>query len=153
MLWPTPAKDTVVKLPENVRDEDLVLEPLACIYSAVSKAHCSMPGTHVCVVGCGYMGCGAISLLKARGCYVVAVDIRESSRGDALKYGAQEAYSPQEALEKYGTESGHPGFEMVMEWGKPTNPWTLPSSSPVCAASSAWGRITPRGNGWWMYSS
>lgn len=112
-----PSKDTVVKLPENVRDEDLVLEPLACIYSAVSKAHCSMPGTHVCVVGCGYMGCGAISLLKARGCYVVAVDIRESSRRDALKYGAQEAYSPQEALEKYGTESGHPGFEMVMEWG------------------------------------
>lgn len=107
-----------VKLPENVRDEDLVLEPLACIYSAVSKAHCSMPGTHVCVVGCGYMGCGAISLLKARGCYVVAVDIRESSRRDALKYGAQEAYSPQEALEKYGTESGHPGFEMVMEWGE-----------------------------------
>ena len=76
-----PSKDTVVKLPENVRDEDLVLEPLACIYSAVSKAHCSMPGTHVCVVGCGYMGCGAISLLKARGCYVVAVDIRESSVG------------------------------------------------------------------------
>lgn len=113
-----PSKDTVVRLPENVRDEDLVLEPLACIYSAVSKAHCSMPGTHVCVVGCGYMGCGAISLLKARGCYVVAVDIRESSRGDALKYGAQEAYSPQEALEKYGTESGHPGFEMVMEWGE-----------------------------------
>ena len=44
-----PSKDTVVKLPENVRDEDLVLEPLACIYSAVSKAHCSMPGTHRCV--------------------------------------------------------------------------------------------------------
>ena len=35
-----------------------------------------------------------------------------------MKYGAQEAYSPQEALEKYGTESGHPGFEMVMEWGE-----------------------------------
>ena len=32
-----PSKDTVVKLPENVRDEDLVLEPLACIYSAVSR--------------------------------------------------------------------------------------------------------------------
>ena len=113
-----PRTETVVKLPDNVRDEDLVLEPLACIYSAVSKTRCSMPGTHVCVVGCGYMGCGAISLLKARGCYVVAVDIRESSRKDALTYGADEALSPQEALARYGNDADHPGFEMVMEWGE-----------------------------------
>ena len=32
-----PKYDTIIKLPENVRDEDLVLEPLACLFSAVSK--------------------------------------------------------------------------------------------------------------------
>ena len=84
------------------------------------------------------MGCGAISLLKARGCYVVAVDIRESSRGDALKYGAQEAYSPQEALEKYGTESGHPGFEMVMELSLiHISPWPLLSCTTSLATGTA----------------
>lgn len=113
-----PRTETVVKLPDNVRDEDLVLEPLACIYSAVSKTRCAMPGTHVCVVGCGYMGCGAVSLLKARGCYVVAVDIRETSRKDALTYGADEALHPEDALERYSTTQGHHGFSVVMEWGE-----------------------------------
>lgn len=116
-----PRKDTVIKLPDNVRDEDLVLEPLACMYSAVSKVRCAMPGTRVCVVGCGYMGCGAISLLKVRGCYVVAVDIRESSRQDALAYGADEAYSPEEAIEKFvkrAPGAPEPGFDVVMEWAE-----------------------------------
>lgn len=49
---------------------------------------------------------------------MVAVDIRESSRKDALTYGADEALSPQEALAQYGSDADHPGFEMVMEWGE-----------------------------------
>ena len=68
--------------------------PGPCIYSAVSKAHCSMPGTHVCVVGCGYMGCGAISLLKARGCYVVAVDIPGILPWGCLEVRRPRALSP-----------------------------------------------------------
>ncbi len=108
------ASDLIIKLPDNVRDEDIVVEPLSCMFSAVSKARCSMPGTRVAVVGCGYMGCGAISLLKLRGCYVVAVDIRESARQDALKYGhADEAITPEEALDKY-----YESFECVMEWAE-----------------------------------
>jgi len=116
-------RSTIVKLPGNVRDEDLVLEPLGCLLSAVSKAQCGMPGTKVCVVGCGYMGCGAISLLKLRGCYVVAVDIRETSRKDALTYGADEVLTPEAALDKYirDPEGNCPieaGFECVMEWAE-----------------------------------
>lgn len=115
--------NVLMKIPDHIRDVDAIVEPLSCMFSAVSKVKCSMPGTHVCVVGCGYMGCGAISLLKKRGCYVVAVDIRESSRKDALTYGADEAYSPEEALEKF-VHSGpyantlEAGFEVVMEWGE-----------------------------------
>lgn len=107
------ANSTLIKLPDNVRDEDAVLEPLACLYSAVSKVKDTMPGTKICVVGCGYMGCGAISLLKLRGFYIVAVDIRESSRQDALTYGADEAITPEEALEKYRDQ-----FSVVCEWAE-----------------------------------
>ena len=112
-----PKIDTVVKLPDNVRPEDLVLEPLACLMSAVSKANFSMPGTTVCVVGCGYMGCGALSLLKLRGARVVAIDIRPESLADAKKYGADETYLADEAKARFiGT--GFPGFDVVMEWGE-----------------------------------
>jgi threonine dehydrogenase-like Zn-dependent dehydrogenase len=115
-----PAKDIVVKIPDNVRDEDAVLEPLTCLMSAVSKAKFSMPGTIVGVVGCGYMGCGAISLLKLRGAYVVAIDIRQESLDNAKKYGADEVYMAEEAREKFSADwdNPHRGFDMVMEWGE-----------------------------------
>lgn len=117
------AQSTIVKLPDNVRDEDLALEPLACLYSAASKVKCTMPGATVCVVGCGYMGCGIISLLKLRGMRVVGVDIHPASRSDALTYGADEVYSPQEALDKFIRDARvddplDAGFEAVSEWGE-----------------------------------
>ncbi len=119
-----PQKSTIVKIPDNIRDEDAVLEPLACIVSAVSKVNIGIPGDSVCVVGCGYMGCGAISLLKARGAYVVAVDIRLESLENAKKYGADEIYTVQEELEKFchpyvpGQRLRPSGFATVCEWGE-----------------------------------
>jgi len=116
-----PLKDTVVKIPDNIRDEDAVLEPLACMMSAVSKVKMSMPGTTVCVVGAGYMGCGAISLLKVRGAHVVVVDIRPESLENAKTYGADEVYLVDEAKEKFlpkEGEEGPCGFDVVMEWGE-----------------------------------
>ncbi|MGN0478607.1 MAG: alcohol dehydrogenase catalytic domain-containing protein [Hominenteromicrobium sp.] len=114
-----PKKEAVIKLPDNVRDEDLILEPLSCLMSAVSKVRMSMPGAVVCVVGCGYMGCGAISLLKLRGAKVVAIDIRKESLADAERYGADETYLVEEAKEKFLKDGcGFAGFEYVMEWGE-----------------------------------
>lgn len=112
-----PRKDTVIKLPDNVRDEDIILEPLACLMSAVSKAKVSMPGTKTAVVGCGYMGCGAISLLKLRGAYVVAIDIRKESLENARKLGADETYLVEEAKARY-LGGDFAGFDVVMEWGE-----------------------------------
>jgi threonine dehydrogenase-like Zn-dependent dehydrogenase len=86
--------------------------------SAVSKVKISMLGTKVCVVGCGYMGCGAISLLKLRGAYVVAVDIRKESLENAKKYGADEIYLVEEAKAKYLPNGQDNGFDFVMEWGE-----------------------------------
>jgi threonine dehydrogenase-like Zn-dependent dehydrogenase len=116
----------VFKLPDNLSDEDAALEPLACLMSAVSKAKIYMIGEKVAVVGCGYMGCGAISLLKLRGAYVVAIDIRRESLEDAKRYGADEVYTPDELPDRYYyqvgsglTFEGEPGgFSTVMEWGE-----------------------------------
>ena len=116
----------VFKLADNISDEDATLEPLACLISAVSKARINMIGEKVAVVGCGYMGCGAISLLKMRGAYVVAIDIRRECLEDAKRMGADEVYTPDELPARYYyvvggglTFEGEPGgFTTVMEWGE-----------------------------------
>lgn len=106
----------IVKLSDKVRKEDQILEPLACLISAVSKTKCNIPGMDVCVVGAGYMGCGAISLLKMRGCFVTAVDIRPESRANAKKYGADIVLSVEEAESML--KNGFKGFDVVMEWAE-----------------------------------
>lgn len=116
-----PRKDTVVVLPDELRDTDAILEPLACIMSAVSKVKIPMPGTRVGIVGAGYMGCGAISLLKTRGAYVVAIDIRPESLENAKRFGADEVYLVEEAKDKFLPNldmSDSKGFDVVMEWGE-----------------------------------
>lgn len=113
-----PRKDVVVKLPNELTDEEAVLEPLSCIMSAVSKVKLGVPGTHIAIVGCGYMGCGAISLLKACGAYIIAIDIRRESLENARTYGADELYMYDEAKEKFSTANGFAGFDVVMEWGE-----------------------------------
>lgn len=97
------------------------MEPLVCLVSAVSKVKISVIGDKVAVVGCGYMGCGAISLLKMRGAHVVAVDVKRESLDNALAYGADEVYLPDELPEKYykaTNDDRTTGFVLVMEWGE-----------------------------------
>ena len=116
-----PAREIIVKIPDAIRDEDAILEPLACMMSAVSKAKVNMPGTPVCVVGAGYMGCGMISLLKLRGAYVVAVDIRTESLENAKIYGADEVYLADSAREKFICKDDPmrpTGFDVVMDWAE-----------------------------------
>lgn len=117
------SENRIWKIPDNVSMEDATGEPLGCLLSAVSKVPMTFPGeSSVAVVGCGYMGCGAISLLKLRGAgRIVAVDIRKESLDNALKYGADEAYLPEELPEEYVADRGHisgRGFDYVMEWGE-----------------------------------
>lgn len=113
-------------IPDELADEEAVLEPLGCLISAVSKVKIPVIGEKVAVVGCGYMGCGAISLLKMRGAYVVAVDIRKESLENAKKYGADEVYTPDELPANYkdipgadiGFQTEGLGFSLVMEWAE-----------------------------------
>lgn len=118
-----PGKEVVIKIPDNLRDEEAVIEPLACILSAASKARIEYPGQNVIVVGCGYMGCGAVSALKLRGARVIAVDISDKALANAARFGADECLHPEEALAKYGPytdangKSCFGGVPTVMEWG------------------------------------
>ena len=119
-------EQNVFKLADNISDTEGILEPLSCLISAVSKVRIRMIGERVAVVGCGYMGCGAISLLKKRGAYVVAVDINPESVKNALTYGADEAYLVEDLPENYYYIPGQGlnfdgtpgGFPLVMEWGE-----------------------------------
>lgn len=84
-------------VPQNIIDEDSVVEPLGCIMSACSRMMPNLPDDRIAVVGTGYMGLGILSLFKAIGYGdVVAVDLREEARENALKYGADEVYHPDE---------------------------------------------------------
>lgn len=122
----TANEDDIFVIPDEIKDEEAVLEPLSCLISAVSKVNIPVIGEKVAVVGCGYMGCGAIGLLKMRGAYVVGVDINRASLENAKRYGADEVYTPDELPAYYkdvpGTDitfkSGGLGFKLVMEWGE-----------------------------------
>ncbi len=119
-------EENVFVIPEQLSDSDAILEPLACLVSAVSKVKIQVTGDRVAVVGCGYMGCGAIALLKTRGAYVVAVDIRKECLENAKHFGADEVYTPDELPAYYmdepgkdiGFQSAGLGFKTVMEWGE-----------------------------------
>lgn len=90
-----PHKTCIV--PDNIADEDAVVEPLACMMSVAERIDTGKLGDSIVVVGAGYMGLGVISLFRARGyANVIAVDNRSIALDNALRYGATEVYLPQE---------------------------------------------------------
>ena len=87
----------LIKIPDNVSDEDGIVEPHSCILSAVGRVPFKAPGDTAVVVGAGYMGLGTISLLKLNGAgRLIAIDPRAEARENALRFGATEAYAPSE---------------------------------------------------------
>ena len=128
------SESRTVHVPDNLSDVDAIAEPLSCMMSAVSRMPLTLPGDPVAVVGAGYMGLGAISLFKLRGAgRIIAVDPREEARENALRFGATEAYAPDELPADYllnwnnwgeedlarSTEDNHIfelGFQNVMEF-------------------------------------
>ena len=123
-----------VHVPDNLKDEDAIAEPLACLLSAAMKNPIETLGDPIAVVGAGYMGLGMISLFKAMGYGdIIAIDKREEARQNALRFGATEVYAPDRLpdgfvmnFETMGapdlTRNGHPtgfwemGFKNVMEF-------------------------------------
>lgn len=121
-------------VPDNVKDEDAIVEPLACQLSGAIRMMPEKPGDSIAVVGCGYMGLGMISLFKLCGYgQIVAVDKRPEALENARRFGATECYRPEELPPEYvlnWENIGRPdltrkdrnerlfcmGFENVMEY-------------------------------------
>jgi len=143
-----PAK--TVHVPDNVKDEDALVEPLACMLSVATKMLPAIPGDRVAVVGTGYMGLGMVSLFKTMGYGdIVAVDLREEACANALKFGATEAYHPNQMPNGYKldwqaigrpdlTRDGHAadifniGFQNVLEFAGTESALQL-AGEMVCA--------------------
>lgn len=91
-----------VVIPDEVADEDAMGEALACLLNVGAQMQLAAPGDPFVVVGCGYMGLGTISLMRAMGAgMIIGVDIREEARENALKFGADISYSPETIPEEY----------------------------------------------------
>lgn len=83
-------------VPDNLKDEDAIVEPLACLLSAAVKMMPEKPGDAIAVVGCGYMGLGMISLFRLVGYgRIIAVDKRPEALENAKRFGATECYTPE----------------------------------------------------------
>ncbi len=94
--------DKTAHVPDCLKDEDAIPEPLACLLSAAMKLPVETLGDTVAVVGCGYMGLGTISLFRAMGYgTIIAVDKRPEALEHAKHFGATETYLPEELPEKY----------------------------------------------------
>lgn len=123
-----------IHVPDNLKDEDAIVEPLACLLSATSNLPPKLLGDEIAVVGAGYMGLGAISLFRLMGYgRIVAIDPRPEARRNALRFGATDTYAPDLLPEGYLldwpaigkpdlTRDGHKtdlmntGFQTVMEF-------------------------------------
>lgn len=91
-----------ISIPDNISDEDAMGEALACLLNVGAQMALKAPGDPFVVVGCGYMGLGTISLMRALGAgRIIGVDIREEARENALRYGADIVYAPNEIPEEY----------------------------------------------------
>ncbi|MBE7035880.1 MAG: hypothetical protein E7403_01145 [Ruminococcaceae bacterium] len=89
--------DKMMHIPNNIKDEDAIVEPLGCLMSVGSRMMPNLLGDSIAVVGTGYMGLGMISMFKAMGySEIVGIDLREEARENALKFGATKVLHPDE---------------------------------------------------------
>lgn len=108
------------KVPDELSDEEAIGEPPSCVLGAMDRVPLGL-GDKAAVVGCGYMGLMTIMFLKMKGCSkIVAVDSRSETLQNALKYGADEAYRPEELKPEYFVDGFNgrtfvDGFEAVYE--------------------------------------
>ncbi|MGH2613763.1 MAG: alcohol dehydrogenase catalytic domain-containing protein [Thermomicrobiales bacterium] len=114
------SETNLLPVPDNVRDENALGEPLACLVNAQRRTPVAL-ADRVALIGLGYMGLGMLQLLKLRGpSRIVAIDVREDARAAAKRLGADEVYHPDELpeenrLTRFSDWQSGRGFEVVVE--------------------------------------
>lgn len=111
--------ETVVHLPDDVSFEEGVVEPPGCLVAELTRVPLSL-GEPVAVIGCGFMGLLLLQLLRAKGVgKVVAIDVSDEALANAMRFGADEVYKPQQVPQNYlCTEwdlMWETGFDKVLE--------------------------------------
>ena len=92
---------TVVHLPDEVSFEEGIVEPPACLAAELTRVPLAL-GEPVVVIGCGFMGLLLLQLIRARGVgKITAIDIREEALHNALRFGADEVYLPEDLPAEY----------------------------------------------------
>lgn len=121
-------QECLVKIPDNLADEDAVAEPLSCLVSVASKLRLEKAGDTVAVVGTGYMGLGLMTLLRLQGAgRIIAVDPRPEARENAERFGADELYAPEQLPSRY----------LVTEWNDEMYRKGLPLVAEFAGTQSA----------------
>ena len=100
-IWGTHAnyhvmkESNVVKVPDGISNEEAAIVFIGTFpIAAVRKTRLEI-GENCAVIGLGILGQLAVQLARASGAYpVVAVDINENRRNEALKHGADFAFDP-----------------------------------------------------------
>ncbi|HEV2109322.1 MAG TPA: alcohol dehydrogenase catalytic domain-containing protein [Thermomicrobiales bacterium] len=94
-------EDILLPVPDAVPDAAALGEPLACLVNAQRRTPIEL-ADRVAIIGLGFMGLGMLQLIKLRGpSRIVAIDVREGAREQALRFGAHEVYHPADAPETY----------------------------------------------------
>lgn len=100
-MFQAPSQDRVVAIPEGVSYEEALGEPLACILSGARRTNGQL-GDTIAVVGLGFMGLLMLQTARLRGpARMIAIDPRRETLESALKFGADEVYTPDQLPERY----------------------------------------------------
>ena len=142
-------QECLVKIPDNLADEDAVAEPLSCLVSVASKLRLEKAGDTVAVVGTGYMGLGLMTLLRLQGAgRIIAVDPRPEARENAERFGADELYTPEQLPSRYlvtewNDEMYRKGLPLVAEFAGTQSALTLAGEMTAIHGTLGIGRLAP----------
>ncbi|MEE4194962.1 MAG: zinc-binding dehydrogenase [Anaerolineae bacterium] len=93
--------DTVVHLPDEVSFEEGIVEPPGCIAAELTRVPLEL-GEPVAVIGCGFMGLLLLQFLRASGVgKITAIDVSEEALDNALRFGADEVFQPDQLPQAY----------------------------------------------------
>jgi alcohol dehydrogenase, propanol-preferring len=90
-----PAKDVFALPPEiPLVEAAIIADALTTPYHAVVNRGRVLPGDRVVVIGCGGVGLNVVQIAAALGARVIGIDLLESKRDWARRFGAEAALDP-----------------------------------------------------------